>query len=356
MSPKIQQTYEQYWKLTLEYTNIHGGKFLGTLRMIVDFIDQNQGKEYSEEVNKRLQEEVYQVYPKKDMGSVRKSINQFVKLGFVNYHLRSYHEDARSFLEAQTTRRRESIFSKIVYTSSSFNRSVDTDSQKREINFLIKTLENVGKLHKEDIAGLMTVDIDKHEDGDLLKEELDKAKKHAKDIKFISRKYNQVSYLCNLLRKLDDVVFVNDYLYFEEDARVLFGDEKVENKKQRDPYLHRIYKNQLKEESVEVVGKIRCMVEELDYPSLVASHIKPFIDSSDKEAYDPNNGLLLSRNMDALFDQGHVSFDNEGKILLSTQLSEEVKEHLREECVKEDFVSDERREYLQYHREKVFSG
>jgi hypothetical protein len=31
------------------------------------------------------------------------------------------------------------------------------------------------------------------------------------------------------------------------------------------------------------------MVEELSYPSLVASHIKPFIDSDKNEAYDPDN-------------------------------------------------------------------
>jgi putative restriction endonuclease len=31
------------------------------------------------------------------------------------------------------------------------------------------------------------------------------------------------------------------------------------------------------------------MVERLDYPSLVASHIKPFIVSEENEAYDPNN-------------------------------------------------------------------
>jgi predicted restriction endonuclease len=45
------------------------------------------------------------------------------------------------------------------------------------------------------------------------------------------------------------------------------------------------------------------MLEKLSYPSLVASHIKPFIKSDDFEAYDPNNGILLSRNMDILFDK-----------------------------------------------------
>ena len=53
------QNYENSWKLTVEYPDIHGKRFLGTLKIIVDF------------------------------GSIRKSINQFVTLGFVNYHLTS---------------------------------------------------------------------------------------------------------------------------------------------------------------------------------------------------------------------------------------------------------------------------
>ena len=35
-------------------------------------------------------------------------------------------------------------------------------------------------------------------------------------------------------------------------------------------------------------------VGKLAYPVLIASHIKPFIQSDETEAYDPNNGLLLA--------------------------------------------------------------
>ena len=51
---------------------------------------------------------------------------------------------------------------------------------------------------------------------------------------------------------------------------------------------------QLKEESEDFFGDTKCMLEKLSYPVLVASHIKPFIQSNEKEAYDSNNGLLLS--------------------------------------------------------------
>ena len=37
----VTQNYENYWKLTVETTNIHGSQFIDTLRIIIDFIDEN---------------------------------------------------------------------------------------------------------------------------------------------------------------------------------------------------------------------------------------------------------------------------------------------------------------------------
>lgn len=34
------QKYENYWKLTVEYSNINGSRFNNTLEAIVDFIDE----------------------------------------------------------------------------------------------------------------------------------------------------------------------------------------------------------------------------------------------------------------------------------------------------------------------------
>jgi hypothetical protein len=52
-----------------------------------------------------------------------------------------------------------------------------------------------------------------------------------------------------------------------------------------------------------------------------ASHIKPWRTSSNAERLDPNNGLALVANLDALFDAGLISFGSAGKILISGQLS-----------------------------------
>lgn len=56
--------------------------------------------------------------------------------------------------------------------------------------------------------------------------------------------------------------------------------------------------------------------------ALRASHIKPWRDSGADERLDPENGLLLSANLDALFDRALVSFDDEGKLLISLRLNQ----------------------------------
>ncbi|NQU87601.1 MAG: HNH endonuclease [Mariniphaga sp.] len=348
------QNYEDYWKLTVEYTDINMDGFRGTLQIIVDFIDAKSGSVYSKEIYKELQELVNEKYPKIDMGSVRKSINQFIKLGFVAYELQSYHESTKEFLEAKTNRRRRSLFSKIVYSNSSFNSSVTEESNQKEINFLLKTLEEVGKLHKKDIIGLMTVNIPNVAQGFFTEEQVAEARQRAEKIKFIERKYNQVSYLWTFLKKLDDLLIVGDVLCFEEDSQVIFGEKLQAQTGVRDGYLHRIYKNQLKNETDEKVGDVKCMLEKLAYPSLVASHIKPFVASKVNEAYDPNNGLLLSRNMDVLFDKGYMSFKDNGKIILSKRLDKGVVSSLNRYVLDTIFINDARLVYLDYHRKQVF--
>ncbi|MEJ8825166.1 HNH endonuclease signature motif containing protein [Variovorax humicola] len=57
-------------------------------------------------------------------------------------------------------------------------------------------------------------------------------------------------------------------------------------------------------------------------PTLRASHIVPWRSSTDEERLDPNNGLLLSANLDALFDRHLITFDIEGRIALSRLLTE----------------------------------
>ena len=53
---------------------------------------------------------------------------------------------------------------------------------------------------------------------------------------------------------------------------------------------------------------------------LIASHIVPWADSNDNERLDVHNGLLLSPTYDALFDRHLISFNDNGKIILSDNI------------------------------------
>lgn len=61
-----------------------------------------------------------------------------------------------------------------------------------------------------------------------------------------------------------------------------------------------------------------CKIERL----LRASHIKPWSLATSTERLDSFNGLLLVPNLDALFDDGLISFDKQGRIIISSQLPE----------------------------------
>ena len=72
-----------------------------------------------------------------------------------------------------------------------------------------------------------------------------------------------------------------------------------------------------------MIWKGSCAVTGLSTPAILrASHMVGWSETSDdRERLDANNGLLLSANLDALFDRKLISFDNEGNILLSPNLT-----------------------------------
>ena len=88
---------------------------------------------------------------------------------------------------------------------------------------------------------------------------------------------------------------------------------------------------------------------------LIASHIKPWKVSNNIERLDRHNGLLLSPTYDKLFDAGYISFDLDGKIIISELLSEIQLEQLN--INKEDKLikklGSEFNNYLVYHKENI---
>ncbi len=100
----------------------------------------------------------------------------------------------------------------------------------------------------------------------------------------------------------------------------------------------------------------RCPFTHIDeFRLLIASHIKPHAVSNKKEQADPNNGLMLSPLYDKLFDKGFISFKDNGELLISDWLSPRNKELISFEYSPKDlFLNDQRKKYLEYHRENVF--
>lgn len=89
---------------------------------------------------------------------------------------------------------------------------------------------------------------------------------------------------------------------------------------------------------------------------LVASHIKPWKDCNDKERIDFFNGLLLCPSHNAAFDKGYISFDNEGKIIISNILNDQNKQLLQlHENIKIQLES-RHRNYMDWHIKNVFKN
>ncbi|PMH03908.1 restriction endonuclease [Vibrio lentus] len=87
---------------------------------------------------------------------------------------------------------------------------------------------------------------------------------------------------------------------------------------------------------------------------LLASHIKPWRDSSNEERLDRFNGLLLLANLDKAFDLGFISFDDYGKVMISSYLESPDVIGLKEDMAFS--IMPAHRPYLRYHRGELFKG
>lgn len=87
---------------------------------------------------------------------------------------------------------------------------------------------------------------------------------------------------------------------------------------------------------------------------LIASHIIPW--SEDKQSrLDLFNGLLLTPNLDALFDKGFISFNDNGEMLISEELQSKEYETLGlNHSLKLRKIEDQHRTYLKWHKENKF--
>lgn len=89
---------------------------------------------------------------------------------------------------------------------------------------------------------------------------------------------------------------------------------------------------------------------------LIASHIKPWSISDNKERVNVNNGLILCPNHDKLFDGGWITFDDNGNIMISNQLSENDRVFMNIRAGMNITITPENRAFMEYHRNNIYKG
>jgi putative restriction endonuclease len=89
----------------------------------------------------------------------------------------------------------------------------------------------------------------------------------------------------------------------------------------------------------------------------IASHIKPWSKCENQERLDGHNGLLLAPHIDHLFDNGFISFADDGTLLISPAADRESLEKMGVPCGGATNVGSftvKQQEYLAFHRAEVF--
>ena len=340
------EVYENYWRFTAAHLDITGTKFSNCLNIIVLFIDKNkneleknaQKRNFSDsELYKKLQQQIVTVSGFKGMDatlSARKAINQFVKIGFVYPLLVGYHPLVKNFILETNKEKKKIIFSKIFYEASSLASDVTLDNRHlKHVNFLLKTLDKNGSLNKDDIMALMVTDIRNYSEGFLTRDELNLQYQYARISGFDERKYNQIAHLIGYLKRFVDLKYDKneEKFWFAKDP--LIADKDFDKSFTRDGVKHRIYKEELKEELRLLYGDTVCYLDKKPYKSLIASHIKPCVDclkeDNKEEAYDVDNGLLLSPTVDSYFDKKDISFADDGTVLVGKNVAESIKDDFK---------------------------
>lgn len=103
----------------------------------------------------------------------------------------------------------------------------------------------------------------------------------------------------------------------------------------------------------------KCRITHVDQVEhLRASHIKPWRDCNQStERLSANNGLLLTPSIDHLFDRGFISFEDNGRLLISPVAHLDSLQRLGIETQRKFNVGEfnaDQKSNLEYHRNNVF--
>ncbi|MCK5475395.1 MAG: HNH endonuclease [Candidatus Pacebacteria bacterium] len=153
----------------------------------------------------------------------------------------------------------------------------------------------------------------------------------------------------------------NDLGYFVfNQNKVIFKQKKVIKKTEKIVEQKiRIGQNYFRKSLIQELEK--CPITQINEKRLlIASHIKPWVHSNNKERIDYKNGLLLSPLYDKLFDKGIglITFTLDKRILISNKLSKEniSRLNIQHNQIIPDLPIAGRERFLKYHRQYIFQG
>lgn len=150
------------------------------------------------------------------------------------------------------------------------------------------------------------------------------------------------------IRNIPSYVWVDD---IADDIRSVDNDATITDTQKTQLIQSRIGQGEFRRKLIDIWGG--CSVTGCKcIPLLIASHIKPWKASDSAERVDPFNGLLLLPNIDQAFDKGRISFDQNGKILISSYFLEFGDFGLNSKMAIQ--IEDQHLPYLEYHRCNVY--
>lgn len=166
----------------------------------------------------------------------------------------------------------------------------------------------------------------------------------------------------DLTEDLKDIIgessdHVTNQTALNEDIRNVIEDPKIAATEKVAQILARIGQGDFRKRVLELWGNCCSVTGSKTQEAIRASHIKPWrdCDPSNGERLDVNNGLPLVANLDALFDNGLISFESSGEMIVSSKLSNSERQIFsiggRSLSKK---PSEETAVYLAYHRENYF--
>lgn len=160
------------------------------------------------------------------------------------------------------------------------------------------------------------------------------------------RDLRQNSYMARILPQIRDVYVAEDEV---SDIQSILTEKPTVA---RALVLARLGQGQFRDALLE--RDARCYVTAIrDARLLRAAHIKPWHQCDNRERLDPANGLLLSPTFDHLFDRALISFENDGRLLVSPTLERETLESLGVDTRARGRPIDGRTaEYMEHHRRR----